>query len=60
MQEQEKIGEFLVRIGAITTAQRDEILEIQKKEPDKLFGYIAIELKYLDDSAIEKYVNSKH
>ncbi len=57
---EEKIGEFLVRIGALTPEQRDEILEIQKREPDKLFGYIAIEKKYLDDAAIEKYVNSKH
>lgn len=59
MDTEEKIGDFLVKIGDITNEQKEEILEIQKKEPDKLFGYIAIELKYINEEAIDKYLDSK-
>lgn len=53
------IGEFLVSINAITEAQCQEILAVQDKEPEKLFGEIAIELGYINDDAIDKYLASK-
>lgn len=52
----ERIGEFLVKIGAITQEQVDLILEEQKSNPGKLFGEIAIEKGFVNDSAIERYL----
>jgi hypothetical protein len=56
---EERIGEILVRIGALTPEQVEAILKQQKKEPDKIFGVIAIELGYINDEAIRKYVEEK-
>ncbi|MBN1697482.1 MAG: hypothetical protein JW881_08215 [Spirochaetales bacterium] len=56
---EERIGDFLVRIGALTSEQVDEILKQQKKEPDKIFGVIAIELGYINDDALRAYVEEK-
>jgi hypothetical protein len=56
---EERIGDFLVRIGALTPDQVETILKQQKKEPDKIFGVIAIELGYINDKAIRKYVEEK-
>lgn len=55
----EKIGEGLVRIGAITKEQVAEILNMQKQGDKRLFGEIAIDLGYIDDTAIETYLKSK-
>lgn len=54
----EKIGEFLVRIGAISEEQCGIILEEQKKKPKVLFGEIALEKGFIDDAAIDKYLES--
>ncbi|MFP4409115.1 MAG: hypothetical protein ACLFPW_11400 [Spirochaetaceae bacterium] len=53
---QERIGEFLVKIGAMTAEQRDEILELQKEQPDRLFGEIAIERGYINERAIDTFL----
>ncbi|TVR57786.1 MAG: hypothetical protein EA426_11350 [Spirochaetaceae bacterium] len=53
----ERIGEFLVKIGAMTSDQRNEILDIQKKEPNRLFGEIAVELGYINDAAVDAFLN---
>jgi hypothetical protein len=58
----ERIGDFLVAIGAMTAAQVDEVLRIQAQDGDgelRIFGEIAIELGYIDDSALMKYVAHK-
>jgi mannitol/fructose-specific phosphotransferase system IIA component len=55
----ERIGEFLVKIGAITEEQVQQVLARQKQEPNRLFGEIAIELGFIDDSAIERYIYGK-
>ncbi len=55
----ERIGEFLVKIGAMTPEQRNEILEIQKEEPTRLFGEIAVERGYINDAAIDTYLGAK-
>lgn len=55
----ERIGEFLVKIGAMTPEQRNEILEIQKEEPTRLFGEIAVERGYINDTAIDTYLGAK-
>ncbi len=55
----ERIGEFLVKIGALTAAQRDEVLAKQTESPDRLFGEIAIELGYINDAAVDQYLEQK-
>lgn len=55
----ERIGEFLVKIGAISPEQRSEVLARQEEEPDRLFGEIAIELGFINDEAVDRYLASK-
>ena len=44
----ERIGETLVRIGAITQEQMDTILSKQKAGDTRLFGEIAVDLGLID------------
>jgi hypothetical protein len=55
----EKIGDTLVRIGAMTLEQVDKVLELQKNGDTRLFGEIAIEQGFIDDSAIKAYLDSQ-
>jgi hypothetical protein len=55
----ERIGEGLIRIGAMTQDQVDEVLKIQNGGDKRLFGEIAIELGYIDDRAIKDYLDRK-
>lgn len=55
----ERIGDFLVKIGAMTDSQRNEVLLRQEQEPDRMFGEIAIELGYIDDSAVDRYLSQR-
>jgi hypothetical protein len=55
----EKIGEALVRIGAMKSYQVEDVLRLQKSGDGRLFGEIAIELGYIDDQAIRKYLAAK-
>ena len=56
---EERIGEALVRIGAMKTYQVEDVLRLQAGGDRRLFGEIAIELGYIDDSAIRKYLGAK-
>jgi len=56
---EERIGEGLMRIGAMKSYQVEDVLRIQKNGDKRLFGEIAIELGYIDDSAIRSYLESK-
>ncbi len=53
-----KIGEFLVKIGALSEEQVKIVLAEQQHDPDKLFGVIALELGYIDYAAITRYVKN--
>jgi hypothetical protein len=55
-----RIGEFLVQIGAIKQYQVDDVLRLQKEGDTRLFGEIAIELGYINDEAIKKYLEYRH
>lgn len=55
----QRIGDFLVRIGAMATEQVYEVLTKQQMEPGRLFGEIAIELGYINDAAIDKFLSEK-
>jgi hypothetical protein len=53
----DRIGEFLITIHAITREQVDHVLRIQAGGDSRLFGEIALELRYLNDDAIKRYVD---
>ena len=56
----ERIGDFLVHIGAMTKAQVEDVIKAQEKDEElRMFGEIAIEKGYIDDSAIRKYIEHK-
>ena len=56
----ERIGDFLLRIGAMNEDQVEEVLRIQREDEEpRMFGEIAVELGYIDDSALKKYIDEK-
>lgn len=55
-----RIGENLVSIGAMSMEQVNDVLAKQKAGDDRLFGEIAIELKYIDDEVLASYLEGKH
>ena len=52
-----RIGDFLVKIDAMTLEQVDHVLRLQAEGDSRIFGEIALELKYLNDDAIKRYVD---
>jgi len=54
-----KIGERLILASAMTKAQVEEVLRRQSSGDDRLFGEIAIELGYINDEALRKYIEAK-
>ena len=55
----ERIGDNLVKIGAMTQEQVKEVLQRQNDGDYRLFGEIAIELEYIDDDVIAAYLERK-
>ncbi len=55
----ERIGETLVRIGAVQSYQVQDVLRAQKAGDHRLFGEIAIEYGYINDEVLKKYVEAK-
>jgi len=56
---EERIGEALLRIGAMKSYQVEDVLRLQQGGDRRMFGEIAIELGYIDDQAIRRYLGSK-
>ena len=56
---EERIGEALVRIGAMTPEQVDQVLKIQQDGDNRLFGEIAIEQGFINDKAIKAYLAAR-
>ena len=56
---EERIGEALVRIGAMTPEQVDQVLKLQKDGDNRLFGEIAIGEGFINDKAIKAYLDSR-
>jgi hypothetical protein len=53
----ERIGEFLVEIGAMSASQVTVVINHQKEGDERLFGEIAMELGYLaDNEPIDKFL----
>lgn len=55
-----RIGEFLVQIRAMQQYQVDDVLRVQADGDSRMFGEIAIELGYINDAAIQKYLDYRH
>ena len=58
MAENEKIGEFLIRIGAMSQIQCEVVIKHQISGDKRKFGEIAIELGFVDKNAISKFLNN--
>ncbi len=56
---EENIGEFLLRIGAMNRSQVHEVLAAQRRGDGRLFGDIAVEMGYIEQEAIQKYLRSR-
>ena len=54
----EKVGEFLVKIGAMQTWQAEGIYQAQRSGDLRMFGELAIARGYIDDKALMRYVES--
>jgi len=52
----DRIGEFLVKIGAMQSWQVEDVLRVQAAGDSRLFGEIAIEVRYINDEALRKYI----
>ena len=55
----EKIGNRLVRIGAMTRSQVNDVLKRQGEDDSRCFGEIAIALGYINDEAVMQYLEIK-
>jgi hypothetical protein len=56
---EERIGEALVRISAMTSEQVNQVLKLQQDGDNRLFGEIAIEQGFINDKAIRAYLDAK-
>lgn len=54
-----RIGDNLVKIGAMTQEQVNDIIQRQNDGDTRLFGEIAIELNYIDDDVLAEYLEHK-
>lgn len=52
----EKIAEFLSRIGVMERRQVEKVFQTQKAGDDRFFGDIALEMGYITDEAVEKFL----
>ena len=56
----QRIGDFLVESGALTPAQAEEIVKIQKSGTDpRPFGEIAVGLGYVSEAVVKKFFEVK-
>ena len=55
----ERIGATLVRIGAMKPFQVVDVIHAQEAGDSRLFGEIAIDLGYINNQVLRKYVETK-
>jgi hypothetical protein len=55
-----KIGEYLVKMGVMSSSQVATVINHQKSGDERLFGEIAMELGYLaDNEPIDKFLEQQ-
>jgi len=59
VKKNEKIGEGLVRKGALSREQLEEVLRLQAEGDQRLFGQIAVSKHYLTRDKIQEYLQEK-
>jgi len=52
----ERLGDMLVRLGALSKQQVAEVLRYQKEHPGMLFGQIAVQLGFITEQILNKYL----
>jgi hypothetical protein len=52
----DKIGSRLIRIGAMTRAEVNDVLARQREGDSRCFGELAIALGYINDEAVRSYL----
>ena len=55
----ERMGDGLVRMGAMQLAQLDKVLQMQKGGDSRKFGEIAVALGFVNEAAIKAWEESK-
>ena len=55
----ERIGDFLVKIGAMSEEQRSQVVAYQKAHPEIPFGRIAVQLGFIKDDVIDTFLTSR-
>ncbi len=55
----ERIGDYLVRTGAMTQAQVESVIAAQKGGDSRTFGEIAVAMGLASRSAVDAYAQSK-
>lgn len=55
----ELIGQGLVRSGVLSSANVEQILTIQRRDDERLFGEIAVDLGYTQDRTIRDYLEAR-
>ena len=55
----ELIGQGLVKARLLSSAQVEQILGIQRRDDERLFGEIAVDLGYTEDHMIRDYLESR-
>jgi hypothetical protein len=55
----ELIGQGLVKARVLTHSQVEQILAIQRRDDERLFGEIAVDLGFTDDATIREYLESR-
>jgi len=52
----ERLGELLLRLGALNQQQINDISSYQSKHPSMVFGQAAIKLGYITKDLLEEYL----
>ncbi|HET6451070.1 MAG TPA: hypothetical protein VFI08_07145 [Spirochaetia bacterium] len=56
----ERIGDFLVRTGAMQKPQVDAVIAAQKAGDARTFGEIAVAMGYATRAAVDGYAAAQH
>ncbi len=52
----ERIGDYLLRTGAMKQAQIDEVIKAQKAGDKRTFGQLAVGLGYITQAAVDAFL----
>jgi len=52
----DRLGDLMVRDGALSQEQLQQVLALQTREPDKRFGEILLECGFLDSEALTQFI----